>query len=484
MLLFYIGTAPARIQETYATENLDAARGFLDHGSLRGLQPWSAGRLVYPRHGVTEAALFVPFVLAARLIRSGDPAAEEWLVSLVPSLFTALLIVVLHQWCRDLGASRRRALAISLTAALGTMLWPYTALGLEPVMSASAFAAGYSIFAFGHRGGRAWPLAAGVASAIAAGTKETGLLALPALFLLFAETWRARPDRKPLAWLAFGIPIAASLCVFAMTRREGVEALLGTSLNSSAADGGWQVLFGMWGQLASPNKGIVFYSPAVILALAAWPDLNRRAAPVARWVLVLAVSTIAGMGTRSFWAEETWGPRYDHVLIAPLLLSLAAADVRPGLLRFWKAAWVLAAALGGYVAVVGLLFWYGHLFGVMERARASELSRIQYDPTWNPIEFHSRLLAYRLGLADATFRPRRQWWYATSVRESIYIGDYARFEPLILNDRGVPLRGGRVVPGARWAHLLAFVASLVLSWRVVGTRATRDPASAARGPSG
>jgi hypothetical protein len=480
LVMFYVGTAPGRIQETYATENLEAARAFLDRGSMRVPQPWSGGRPSYPRHGIMESVLDIPFVLAARLATSGDPAAEEWLVSLIPSIFTAFLIAVLCLWCADLGATPSRALAVSLTAALGTMLWPYTAIGLEPTFSASALAAGYSIFVFGRRGGAAWPLIAGLTGGLAAGLKETGLLVLPALALLFAETWFARPGRKWWLWLLFGLPIVASLCCFATTRQEAFEAIMGGSLGRSAAVSGWQMLFGVWGQMASPNKGLVFYAPVAILGLMAWPDLNRRAGRVARWVLLLALTTIVGMGTRYFWADETWGPRYDHVLLAPFMLGLAVVEVRPRLLRFWQGAWALAAVFGLFVAVLGQLFWYGHLAGVMQRAHANELNRILYDPTWNPIEFHARLLEYRLGIGDPTFRPPGRWWFTGPALEDVYVGDVARFEPLILYDGGPPRGGGRVVPGARRLHLLAFGAGLAVIGLVVvstlGARSRHAPA--------
>jgi hypothetical protein len=208
---------------------------------------------------------------------------------------------------------------------------------------------------------------------------------------------------------------------------------------------------------------MVFYAPVVVLAMAAWPALNRRATRIARWVLALVLVTIAGVGTLYFWSDETWGPRYDHVLIAPVMLGLAVAEVQPRQARIWRAVWILAAALGLYVALIGQLFWYGHLFGVMERAHASELARIQYDPTWNPIEFHSKLLGYRLGVADPVFRPLRRWWFARPVRESIPVADYARFEPLALYEGGPPFKGGRVVPGARPLHLLALLLGLILA---------------------
>ena len=485
MLFFYVGTAPGRIPETYATENLDSARGFVEHGSLRVPQSWSGGRPSYARHGALEACLDVPFVLAANLVRPGDPQAQEWLVSLIPSLFTALLIAILYRWCRDLGASRRRSLAVSLTAAGATILWPYTAIGLEPVMSGSVLAAGYSICAFRRRGGIAWTLTAGLASALAVGTKETGLLALPALGLLFAETWSARADRRWWVWPLFTAPIAASLWLFYVTRHEAYVAILGGSLSKTMAASGWQMLFGVWGQLASPNKGLVFYAPAAILALAGWPDLHRRAGPVARFVLVLALCTILGVGTLFFWADETWGPRYDHVLVAPLLLGLAAVEIGPARRRIWPSAWALTAAAGAYVALVGVLFWYGHLGGAMQRAHANELSRIVYDPAWNPIEFHSHLLEYRLGLAGPAFRPPGRWWFAGPALDSFSIVDAARFEPLILYEGGPPWRGGRVVPGARRLHLLALLAGIALTGGVVASavRARSRPRPASPEPN-
>src|SRR5207237_6442652 len=131
------GDAAGRVREPDAAEGRHPGRGLVERGWARVAQAGSGGRPSYARHGGLEACLDVPFVLASNLVRPGDPQAQEWLVSLIPSLFTALLIAILYRWCRDLGASRRRSLAVSLTAAGATILWPYTAIGLEPVMSGS-----------------------------------------------------------------------------------------------------------------------------------------------------------------------------------------------------------------------------------------------------------------------------------------------------------------------------------------------------------
>lgn len=120
-----------------------------------------------------------------------------------------------------------------------------------------------------------------------------------------------------------------------------------------AVDGTWATnpLSGMAGTLVSPSRGLLVFSPWVLVALVAlpktWPRLGRfpvlRAAVVALVPFLLLVST-----TSTWWAGWVFGPRFwtDAMPVFGLLLGVALAWAREH-----SRPLVLAICAAGFVAV-------------------------------------------------------------------------------------------------------------------------------------
>jgi hypothetical protein len=75
----------------------------------------------------------------------------------------------------------------------------------------------------------------------------------------------------------------------------------------------------------SANKSLLIYAPLVGLALWRLPQawcVNRS---LVIFALLVLGGLIGGFALVVVWTDETWGPRYLHSAIAPLLMCLAAA---------------------------------------------------------------------------------------------------------------------------------------------------------------
>jgi hypothetical protein len=110
------------------------------------------------------------------------------------------------------------------------------------------------------------------------------------------------------------------------------------------------VIDGAFGLLLSPSRGLLIFSPVVLVAAggvaAAAREGLRRAG---LWCLAAAAAQFAVYSVYAvWWGGHTYGPRY-MLDILPLLVPLAAAALASAHSRVWHAA--ALAALGWSVAV-------------------------------------------------------------------------------------------------------------------------------------
>jgi 4-amino-4-deoxy-L-arabinose transferase-like glycosyltransferase len=126
---------------------------------------------------------------------------------------------------------------------------------------------------------------------------------------------------------------------------------------------------GLLGLLASPGKGLLWFSPCVILAVVAmartW-SAHRKA-----FIVVLAVVLPPLVFYAKFlsWAGDyAWGPRYLVYAVAPLLLALAPwFAITAGRLRRWFVRVVIALSVG--VQLLGSLIFSDHWILLAREAR-------------------------------------------------------------------------------------------------------------------
>jgi TM2 domain-containing membrane protein YozV len=188
--------------------------------------------------------------------------------------------------------------------------------------------------------------------------------------------------------------------------------------------------------VASPNKGLIFYAPLAVVGLF---GIRRILAGRPRTGIFVALTfggLVAGFSLLKIWADETWGPRYLHAAVAPLLLCLAVPAGEHGkALRRLSAA--LAAVVGGAVSLLGVLFFYGGPYDAAKAAGQNTLEAIQGDVVWNPIRFALRVLPAALHPAGShLWVASHYWWFvrpAGSAPEPVIdLARYAHFQSVLL----------------------------------------------------
>ncbi|HEY8518043.1 MAG TPA: hypothetical protein VIS07_21245 [Candidatus Binatia bacterium] len=302
---------------------------------------WRAGRR-FTRFPIGPSLLALPVVVAydtaARVL--GWPSSEDLirqkraalLEVLVASLVVALTTALIFLIGRECSLGTPLAAALALIFAFCTPAWSTASRGLwqhGPAMLASATA--LYLFLLARRREVSAALA-GVALALGVVMRPTGVVPLAVIAAYVALRHpRQLPAFLLLAAVVLGAFVAANLWSFGAILpsyfRPGGQPV------AASRDVPWALL----GHLVSPNRGLLVFSPVLVLApvgvlVKAW---GRRldlldAAAVSTVAAHLLVISFAGQ----WWAGHSYGPRFSTdvlPLLAYLMIpALALVGARDG----------------------------------------------------------------------------------------------------------------------------------------------------------
>jgi hypothetical protein len=395
---------------------------------------------LYAQYTPGQALAALPLYLLGKGLARSFPAAQEgfitrFCVSLLNAFVTAATVALLYRLARLLRYGARPALALALIYAVASGAWPHgrtffaeplTALLLllsfalieswvvsresregmvsgTPPVTATADPATAHLQTTGDRRSTTFPLttlfASGLAALGAVVVKPQGAIALPILGLfLIGRVWasgagdrRARLWRAVRAAAAWGLGLALAAIPFALYN----SALYGGPLSTGYGAGTPDVfrtpfLTGLYGLTLSSGKGILWYTPPIVLAVAGWWGFSRRGRAAALACLGMLIAHLGFYSRVDYWhGDGSWGPRY--LAIALPFLLLPAVSVLEGLrARPIRRALVGAlVALGIAVQLLGVTVnfdWY--------LLRSDEGAR-HFAPAASPLLAHARILAGR-----------------------------------------------------------------------------------------
>ena len=365
--LIYLAFLPPGIYSVDGNAMLAVAESLVTHHSFavapdmgvvgRGGQSFSKW---YP----LQSMLAVPLVAAGTEIAHALRLPTHYVAAVsslvLPILLTAVTGALVARISEQLGASKRGAFLAALTYAFGTMAMVYArTFYAEPLLALLTAACMYLALA----GSPAQILWAGALAALAVLAKPTGIvvgLALAA-YLFFGGKRR---------WLSL-IPAAGSalglLLYFAYNQMRFGHALTFGQPWAFHING---VAEGVAGLLVSPGRGLMWYSPAVVLAIAALRKIKNSSA------LLIAGVFVGFLGIHSVWSfwhgGWSWGPRF----LLPALPGLVA------LLGILEGGWRRALVV---LAIMGFLINAPTLFTFYERyyAEANERGVSERDLLWS-----------------------------------------------------------------------------------------------------
>ncbi len=322
--------------------------GLVEHGTLE--TSWSqpligplvdasrVGDRVYSNKAPGLALLALPGYLAARpFVGPPDAANLRWSLFAmrlgavtVPAVLMGLIVL------RRTGGDPFAA----ATLLFATPVFVYGALLFSHVTVAALLVAAFELL-FPRAPGSGWraALAAGALCGLATLTEYPAALATAILavgILAGNDRWR-----RLAAFVAGGAPFAVLLGLYN-------RVLFGSALSLSSANEAYantaalasRGVFGISGPtpdsvftlLASPSRGLLFFSPVLVFGLVAlWPRGDRHERARA-WVR-LAVVAVLGLAMLSYPANAGgWcvGARYLVAIVPFVVLAAAERGVRPG----------------------------------------------------------------------------------------------------------------------------------------------------------
>jgi hypothetical protein len=374
----------------------------------------------YSKNNAGQAVLALPLVAVAETAARAAGFREEKAVlaarfgaSFFNAAVSALLLAALYAFARRLGCGPGASLGAVALLGLTTPVWVYAksfmaepleALGLLMALGNAALA--------GAGGDRPLPderrrLAFAALGGFLAFSAKASTLPL----VLFAFTALGR--RRLARWIVplAGVGLAAAGHVAYNVARFGNPFESGYGAQATPGAFSTPLPVGLYGLLLSSGKGVVWFAPAIVLAIAGAIEMARprqhsqepRHGLGARHAAVaIALVWAAGLlqyGTFQHWAGDgSWGPRYLVPLLPPAFLAVAFALETATRARR-RLAWVLGVA-GLVVTLGGVGVYYGAEMRevgdypytlALDDPRFMESSH--FNPRYSPIAVHWRMLA-------------------------------------------------------------------------------------------
>ena len=405
VFFLYALTASGHLQGSDEVTMLDLSRAMLRGGIA--VPPGATldgpdGRH-YTKNTAGQAVLALPLVALAEATTARLPVAEtrrllimRCIVSFFNAIVTALAVALFYRTVRALGVRAAVALDAMFMLALTTPLWPYAktfaaeplqALGLLLALDGSARAAQGDPRA-------AWSAGWGVLVAV---TVKLSMLPL-ALVCLWPLT-RARWT----AWLPPALMLALGLAANAVYDLARFHTVFETGYGAQAtwASHTTPLFTGLYGLLVSSGKGVLWFAPALWLAIPGWIAMRRAGPITSRVAVAIAAAWAIALvlyGTFEHWAGDgSLGPRYLVPLI-PLAFIPVASFLGQG--RWWRRALaILLATAGLLVQLGGVAIYFGAQMreaGEYPYTRALNDPQFMHEshfvPSHSPILGHWRML--------------------------------------------------------------------------------------------
>ena len=474
----YLLTGGGRIVGSDEVTMLELSRAML-HGHLdvpEGATLRGPDGKAYTKNAAGQALLALPLVAAGELVaglaRLDEPRrslAVRFVVSIFNAGVTALLLAVFYAAARSLGIGAAAALAATLLLGFTTPVWVYAksfmaeplqALGLLLALAGSAVAET-----------RAARRLAAIGFLLAVSVKASmGPLALVCALPLLT----IRGGRGFYPVLGAGALALAGHLLYDLAR-FGNPLETGYGAQATPAAYTTPLLVGLYGLLISSGKGVLWYAPAIALALPGWNRLRRSEPSARRAAVGIAGAWVVGLAlyaTFEHWAGDgSFGPRY-LVPLLPLAFLAVAFALDGGSRATRRAAWMLGA-LGLLVQVGGVSVHYGaemREVGDYPYTRALNDPRFMgeshFNPAFSPIAAHWRMLLRNAGEHLRGDAPRLTGEGEADARVGIGAADQRRllhaldYWWLYLLYAGLPLR--LVAPLLLVLIAVTMIAGLVL----------------------
>jgi hypothetical protein len=412
----YLLTWPGHYTSGDGAIKIDWARGLLFRGSSR-LDPAIGGEEEYSFYSIGHTLLAMPPLIISHLSRELlGIRCEAALYTFLFVVNGATLLYLVARYLWPLHGARRAWLTVALLG-LGSFWWPYTKVDFtEPLVITVIFASFLLL-----RAGRPF---LGMLMAGAAWTLRpeavlfAGILGL--WHLIRTRRWQ---DIVPMA-IAL-VPVIA-LNLYANWIRWG-------ALSSSAYSGGYSkagfdypALAGLFGVLLSPGKGILWFSPPLLLGFMGWNRMRHRIETrLDAWLFAGLLGLSVALYAR-WWdwgSDDAWGVRF--LIPGVMLMIIPAVEVLDR--RIWVAGILMAGVSVQLLAVIVAPLEYVMMIRTAKVERPGvfgshapkplDIEEMWYHPRYGQLPGHWTLLRVMVGIPPAPRSERENRFTGRSLYE-------------------------------------------------------------------
>jgi hypothetical protein len=405
----------------YEPETGAVAAGLVLEGQLHGIEnsslPLQAdipgrGGHRYARTGLPQPLLEAPFFAVGHFADTtfghfgAYPNGYAFLWFYNPFM-AALAAVALFALVFMARRSLRWATTIAFLFTVASIALPYSKIGMETTYLAlilGAFALGF--WARSSPSALSWALT-GLATGAAMATKPYALISVAPIAVLLWPAFAAAGRSRRWRLLAAGAtPVLLWIIAIAWYNHYRFGGITDFGYTESSLTLSMPLNF--LGLLFSPGKGLILYSPLVVIGALGMPRLWRADRWLAAALLLFFLSLTAVAAASTYWGDEVWGPRY--IVPAAWTLLVPIAWWAEGRTR--RRVLAGAASLAILVQVVGIAVSYAQFLPVVRTLtgvpilrdrEGAPLSRIPYgDDGFRWVPELSPLLLQTEGLLSTT----------------------------------------------------------------------------------
>ncbi len=310
--------------------------------------PWTTalvGTLLYVLLLVPGDLLGISFFDPQRMVIEGDAGLFNLIGgSVLTALMVAVVAATVYEVLSTSGSQRRvrrrAVVATALVVALGTSAWSVLSRAMWSQSTSTLLVAAGFYFAvrLDHADAhprRPWAIALGISTALAFTARPTNLIVVVAFALWLLVVHR----RLLLSYLWAGAVVGAGWVMVNLATWGTVRPPYFSSDRAALES---YVVEALAGNLVSPNRGLLVFTPVVVLsAIGAWLSLrsDRRSSLVSvALVSVLAQWLVVSGSGEAWWAGATYGPRFmaDTIpalafMSIPVTISLVQPEARRSL---------------------------------------------------------------------------------------------------------------------------------------------------------
>jgi hypothetical protein len=387
----------------------------------------------YASFGIGQSLAEIPLYLLGRWVeRISPPALRSYFggvdlgnwggttaiffVSLLNQLISPLICLLVLLFCLRLGYSRRASWAVTLVLGLCTAVWVYARDSFQhPLETLCLLLCVYQLYVHRERLTPGRALVAGLALAAGVLTRVNLVLVAPLLaaYLVWIASERREPapiaaSRADHGWGAARRHLAqrnwraaiAPLLTFALPVVLGFLAVLYVNwvkfggyltFHPLAQSFGFSTpaWVGFYGNLLSPGRSILLYSPPLLAALFAARSFARAHRIEAYLFFAILAVYLYFYSVYGAWAGGwAWGPRYLLPMVPFGVIPLAGwLDHRAG-----RIALGIAAGLGLLVQLLGVLVNYSYIHWDWQAMALMPVDAYLYSPAISPIPMHAQAL--------------------------------------------------------------------------------------------